>query len=259
LGIRDALIFGFGAVVIGLIGGLVLGFINWIAYFIRSRGKDSGTLILYYTLIYSAIIGFVTSLFTFLIFGFGAVIIGLIVGILLGFIVGLLSFIISRLKRSDEQIDFYTLVHSVTMGSLIIFSIFPGVILFILSITIHGREYWLVMLFIGILSVPIFTRGISNVISREFSLRKIGKTIISHIPLCFAITIILYEVIGYLGFAPTERFVIHLGNDISVARLRLDTAPLASLAPGIAITWIVMSFLLLHVALQDYSPDFREF
>jgi ABC-type dipeptide/oligopeptide/nickel transport system permease subunit len=144
------------------------------------------------------------------------------------------------------------------MGSLIIFSIFPGIILFILSISIHGREYWLVMVVIGILSIPIFTRAISTVISREFSLRKIGKTIISHIPLGFAIAIILYEVIGYLGFAPADRFVIHLGVNISDARLRLDTRPLASFAPGIAITWVVMSFFLLHIALKEYGPDFRD-
>lgn len=257
-GIRDALVFGFGAVIIGLIGGLVLGFINWIAYFIKSRVKDSGMLILYYTLIYSVIIGFVISLFTFLIFGFTAVLIGLIVGIIFGFIVGILSFIISHLKPYDEQIDFYTLVHSVTMGSMIIFSIFPGVILFIISISIHGRDYWLVMLVIGILLIPIFTRAISNVTSREFNLNKIGKTIISHIPLGFAIAIILYEVIGYLGWAPSEISAIHLGNNIAVARTRLHTSPLASFSPGIAITCIIMSLLLLHIALQEYGPDFRE-
>ncbi|MFX0043109.1 MAG: hypothetical protein ACFE8L_09365 [Candidatus Hodarchaeota archaeon] len=258
-GIKDALLFGFGAVIIGLIGSLVLSFFNWIAYFIRSHVKDSSTLILYYTLIFCVIIGFVISFFTFLIFGFTAILIGLIVGIILGFIVGILFFIISHRKPSDEQIDSYQLVNNVTLGSLIIFSILPGFIIILLSISIHGREYWLVMLVIGILLIPIFARAIFNVISREFNLRKIGKKIISHIPLGFAIAIIIYEVIGYLGFGPMETIDIHLGNQISVARMRLYISPLASFAPGIAITWVVMSFFILNIALQDYSSDFREF
>ncbi|MFX0043107.1 MAG: ABC transporter permease subunit [Candidatus Hodarchaeota archaeon] len=313
-GIRDALVFGFGAVVIGLIGGSIFGVLSWISFFVRSRVKHSVALMIYYSLIYSAIIGFVITLFTFLIFGFTAIRIGLIGGPLVGFIVGILFFIISRVKRSDEQkviytlahsvilgsmitlfiflifgftdfligligglifgiiigisyfiiscvkcsdeqMDYYTLIHSVTMGSLIIFSIFPGVILLIISIFIHGNDYWLVMSIIGIFLTPIFTRAIPNVSSREFSINKIGKAIISYIPLGFAIAIILYEVIGYLGRAPIEIGVINLGGQISIARWRLHTLPLASFSPGIAITCIVISFLLLHIALQDNEPE----
>lgn len=58
-----------------------------------------------------------------------------------------------------------------------------------------------------------------------------------------------------MGFAPTDSFVINLGDHISDARWRLHTSPLASFSPGIAITCIVMTLFLLHIALQDNKPE----
>lgn len=231
-GIRDALIFGFGAVVIGLLGGLIFGIISRISFFIRPRIKHSVALVIYDCLIYSIIIGLVITFFTYLIFGFTAILIGLIGGLILGFIVGILSFIISRIKRSDEQINFYPLlysviigsmvalstflifgttafligligglifgfifeisyiiisrvkrsdepvnfrrlVHNVILGSMIIFSIFPGIIFILLSRIFLGDcqlntyffpyiysceyYYWVSLSVIGILLIPLFT------------------------------------------------------------------------------------------------------
>lgn len=210
-----------------------------------------------------------------LIFGFGAVLLGLLGGILFGFIKWISLFIKQRIKSSDEQLHLCRSTHRVTMGSVIIFSVFPGIIIVLLLNIILGDcqisyfetrgnlinckyYYWVSLSTIGILLIPIFTSAVCNAISGELNLNKIGKAIIIHIPLGFAIAILIYEIIGYLGFAPSEIYEIHLGYNILGARFHLDTSPLASFSPGIVISCIIISFFLLYIALQDYSSDFRE-
>ena len=181
-----------------------------------------------------------------IIVGFLAVLIGLIGGSIFGFIAG----------------KFNRLGYKLIMGLMIFFYIFPGIVLIILAIYIYGFFYWYEFSIIGILLIPNFTKVIANAMSGEINIHKISKAVIIHIPFNFAIAIIIYTAIGFLGVFPIE-YVLGLENEIiqlgSIVRmgLLLSEAPWASLWPGLTIFGIVLSFLLLHIGLQDYQPKIK--
>jgi len=184
-----------------------------------------------------------------IILGFEAVLIGLIGGSIFGFIAG----------------KFNRWGYKLIMGLMIFFYIFPGIVLFMLLIYIYGPFYEMIMIMttIGILLIPSFTRVIANAISGEINIHKISKAVMSHIPLNFAIAIIIYTAIGFLGLIPLEFVLglenqtIQLGSIVSMGGQLLSEAPWASLWPGLTIFGIVLSFLLLHIGLQDYQPKIR--
>jgi len=99
-----------------------------------------------------------------LIFGFGAVLIGLIGGLIFGPLA-------SKYKR---------VVHTLTMSVMLIFYILPGILLVMFLTTILERTFGLLMFTIGFLLIPSFTRIIANA---EFRPIPIGKKIISYVPL----------------------------------------------------------------------------
>ncbi len=180
-----------------------------------------------------------------IILGFEAVLIGLIGGSIFGFIAG----------------KFNRWGYKLIMGLMIFFYIFPGIVLLMLLIYIYGPFYEMIMIMptIGILLIPSFTRVIANAMSGEINIHKISKAVTSHIPLNFAIAIIIYTAIGFLGLISLESVLglenqtIQLGSIVRMGVL-LSEAPWASLWPGFAIFGIVLSFLLLHIGLQDYQP-----
>ena len=176
-------------------------------------------------------------------FGFMAVLIGLIGGTILGYIAG----------------KFNRRAHKTMAGLIIIFYIIPGLILVVLFIRmggyqdeLYGVDYWVSLLVVGILLVPSFTQIMVNAMSRDININKIGKTVIIHVPLYAAFAIIIYVSIGFLlGYIHS----LNLGEAISEARLHLYDAPSASLWFGSAIFFTVMSLLLFHVVLQDHRPE----
>ncbi len=182
-----------------------------------------------------------------IILGFGAVLIGLIGGSIFGFIAG----------------KFNRWGYKLIMGLMVFFYIFPGILLLIILISIYGPFYRDGLLVIGIFLIPNFTRVIAKAISGEINIHKISKAVISHIPLNFAIAIIIYTAIGFLGLFPMwsvlglENQPIQLGSVVRMGGIFLSEAPWASLWPGLTIFGIILSFLFLHVGLQDYQPKIR--
>lgn len=175
-----------------------------------------------------------------LIIGLGAVLIGLIGGTISGLIAG----------------KFNRWGYKIIMGLMIFFYIFPGFILVIFSTSNYGPLSWRffgfsIFFIFGMILIPNFTRAIANAISGEISINKIGKAVISQIPLNIAIAIIIYITIGFLGFAdPTTT---QLGFIVYTGGLSLSNAPWAGLWPGITIFGLVLSFFILHLGLKDFE------
>ncbi|MHA2390977.1 MAG: ABC transporter permease subunit [Promethearchaeota archaeon] len=173
-----------------------------------------------------------------IILGVGAIIIGLIGGVNLGFVAG-------KFRRWG---------YKPIMALMILFYIFPSFLFVILLLSIFGPNYVITLLTIGFLLIPLFTRATANAMTGEFNRKtigKIGKSLISYIPLAIVLAIILYNVIGYLGFADNR--LIQLGRDISVARQNPYDAPWAWFWPGLAIFLISLSFIIFHLGLKGYA------
>ena len=182
-----------------------------------------------------------------LILSFGAVLIGLIGGSIFGFIAG----------------KFNRWGYKLIMGLMVLFYIIPVIFLFIMIISIYGPFYWYGLLVIGFFLIPNFTRVIANAMSGEINIHKISKAVIIQIPLNFAIAIIIYTAIGFLGLYPLysvlelENQPIQLGSVVRMGGIFLSEAPWASLWPGLTIFGIILSFLLLYIGLQDYQSKRR--
>lgn len=176
---------------------------------------------------------------TSMVVGFGAVIIGMIIGGHFGIFTGIL-------KRKT---------YKYVMGFMILFFIFPGLVFVMLILAIYGVSFLLSLIMIGIFLIPNFTRVVANAISEGISIKRIIKQVLSHIPLNFAIAIMIFEALGFLGFGDIS--MIELGKSINSARINLYDAPWATLWPGLAIFGLVLSFLVLHVGLQGYDPNLR--
>ncbi|MFW9875867.1 MAG: hypothetical protein ACFFG0_22420 [Candidatus Thorarchaeota archaeon] len=134
-----------------------------------------------------------------IIFGFVAVLIGLIGGVGLGILVG-------RFTRWD---------YKPIMGLMIIFYVLPTFLIVILLSVPFGLGIYNIMGVVGITLIPNFTRAVANAIAGKFNVHKMGKAVIIQIPLNAALAILIYNSIGFLGFEPL--FIIHLGNDIMEA------------------------------------------
>ncbi len=186
---------------------------------------------------YDVAAGIVYSIPTSLTFGGIAVIIGLGGGILFGYLAG----------------RFNWKIYTVIMAGMIFFYILPAIIIVIL---VHETTYdptsSRVVLTVGTLLIPSFTRIIANHVSRKLEPNYLFKNVVCYIPLHFGISILIFESLGYLGFFnPT---IPTLGNLINFARTNLYSAPWASLFPGITIFGMTLSFFLLYIGLQDYGP-----
>ncbi|MCK4382323.1 MAG: hypothetical protein KAW66_03435 [Candidatus Lokiarchaeota archaeon] len=169
-----------------------------------------------------------------LIFGFGAVLVGLIGG----FIFGLLA---SKFNR---------VVHSIIMSFMLIFYVLPGILLvmFFTRISVGGATFGLLMFTIGFLLIPSFTRIIANT---EFRIVPIGKKIISYVPLFAGFAIIFYMALGFLGFNDPQ--TIQLGQLVSLGRQNMYDAPWASFWPGVIAFILLISLFVLHEGLVKSS------
>ncbi|MFX1326489.1 MAG: ABC transporter permease subunit, partial [Promethearchaeota archaeon] len=166
--------------------------------------------------------------------GLNMVLIGLIGGIPLGYVAG-------RYKSK---------VHKPIMGSLILFYIFPGLVLSILTIAIYGHLHEVIMMITGILIIPNIARGISNEIYQNKDIQKLSIGLIKLIPFNFAVSLLIFHSLGFLGF--NQSVVISLGNDINMARENPYEAPWANFWPNLASFAIIFSFLILHIGLQNF-------
>ena len=170
-----------------------------------------------------------------LIAGLSMVLIGLSGSIPLGYIAG-------KYKRWG---------YKPIMGSMILFYILPGFVLATLTIAIYGPFRENILVIIGILLIPNIARVIANRVSQKINIHRLGIAVIKLIPFNFAIALLIFHSLGFLGF--NQSITISLGNEINVARENPYDAPWASFWPGLTIFGIVFSFLILHIGLQDFG------
>jgi len=169
-----------------------------------------------------------------LIFGFGAVLIGLIGGSIFGPLA-------SKFNRVG---------HTITMSFMLIFYVLPGIVL-VIFFAVISYPVGLLMFTTGFLLIPSFTRIIANA---EFRPVTIGKKIISYVPLFAGFAILLYVSLGFLGFSSWR--TIQLGNLISISRERLwdiTHFPHATFWPGLIAFLIVIGLFVLHEGLAKSS------
>ena len=138
---------------------------------------------------------------------------------------------------------------------MIIPFIIPALILLLLIINIFKFEFWylLLILTIGIILIPNFTRVIANAISKQNDLKKISKAAISYIPLNIALAILIYVSIGFLGFSKMGGYRLPQLSFYTIeARIQLYNGNLWFVFwPGLAIFIIVLGFFFLHEGLKD--------
>ncbi len=168
----------------------------------------------------------------YVLFGAGAVVIGLIGGLIFGLLA-------SKFNRK---------VHTIIMSISLIFYILPGILLVLLSTMAFGNLFEVIIFTIGLLLIPSFTRIIANT---EFRIVPIGKKIISYMPLFAAFAILLYASLGFLGYDNYQ--IISLGGLVSDARLHLYDAPWASFFPSATIFFMVIGLFILHEGLAKQS------
>jgi len=168
------------------------------------------------------------------IFGLGAVVIGLIGGLIFGPLA-------SKFKRVG---------HTITMSVMLIFYVLPGIllVLFLTAISPGGATFGLLMSTIGLLLIPGFTRIIAN---SEFRPIPIVKKIISYMPLFAGFAILFYLSLGFLGF--DDPHTIQLGGLVNEARMYLYDAPWASFWPGFIAFILLTSLFVLHEGLAKSS------
>jgi peptide/nickel transport system permease protein len=165
------------------------------------------------------------------IFGIIVVLIGLAGGSIFGFLAG----------------RFHRYVYSGIIGPMIIFFLFPGVLLMMLIAIFFGFNYLTIMLLVGILLIPIFTRIIANAIRRENNYFNITKAIIKYIPLEMAFAILLYQTLGFVGFGDPQLPQLGVTLNWSMASLSYW----ALIWPGIFLLLISLGLILLHEGLQS--------
>ena len=179
-----------------------------------------------------------------MVFGFMAILIGMAGGVPLGYLAG-------RFRKWGYR---------VIMAYMIFIYVIPVFLYAILIGNTFGMYYFFTLQIIGLFLIPNFTRAIANLISGNFrtDIHRIGKTLLSHIPLNFAIAVSIYTAIGYLGFSSFQIYQ-QLGNLTNIARPYLYGAPLASFWPGMAIFGIILTFLLFYLAFQNHGQLSKTF
>jgi len=169
-----------------------------------------------------------------LIFGAGAVLVGLIGGLAFGLLA-------SKFTRKLP-----TIINSVTL----VFYVFPGLVLLMVFASILGPYAGLYALITGLLLIPSFTRIIGNT---EFRVVPITKKVVSYLPLFAGFAILLYATIAFLGYGDAR--TITLGNIIAKGRYHLYDAPWATFWPGFAIFLFLISLFVLHEGLAKSSSS----
>jgi ABC-type dipeptide/oligopeptide/nickel transport system permease component/ABC-type dipeptide/oligopeptide/nickel transport system permease subunit len=248
-GIRDAVILGVGTILIGFGGSILFGALVWISNYIKSHIKGRILLTLFGMLIYGISIGLIIFLFMFPVFGIPSIIFSIIIGLIVGIVIGLIFLITSYVKSSNDSAIFNTKVESTILGLMILFYIFPGIIFLLLFIQILGSQYWVILYYLGIFSIPGFTFTITKAMSRKRYYKKLIKSIIIYIPLGIAFTLIIYFAIGFLGFLGFTSS-LNLGITFGIGRANPYGAPWAWIWPGITIFGMLFSLLLLHIGLK---------
>ena len=165
-------------------------------------------------------------------FGIIVVLIGLGGGSLFGFFAG----------------KFHRYVYNGVIGPMILFFLFPSVLILALVAVVPFSDYQTITVVIGILTIPIFTRIIANAIRREKNYIEIAKSIIKSIPLEVMYAMLLYQALGFIGFA--DPLSPQLGITLNWGMGHLISGIWATFWPGLYIFIISLSLVFLHEGLQ---------
>ena len=199
-----------------------------------------------------------------LMIGIVAVAVGLSVGLVLGSIAGYLGGI----------------VDGVLMRIMDIMLAIPGFLMAIGIVALMGPGIWQIMVAIGVVNIPIFTRLLrgSVLAQREndfvLAARAVGATrrriLVSHIlpnavspvivqgTLAMATAIIDAAGLGFLGLGPQDPATPEWGTMLTGTVRYLQTAPHLALIPGAAIVVSVLGFNLIGDALREaLDPKLR--
>lgn len=169
-----------------------------------------------------------------LVFGLASVIIGMIGGVNFGFVAG-------RFRRWGYKF---------IMAFMILFYVFPSILFVMLLLRIF-ETYFMAIISIGFMLIPLFTYVTTNAMPEEITkevIYKIARSLITFIPLAIAISVLLYNSVAYLGFIQEVRTI--LGNDMNIAKQNPYEAPWAYFWPGLILSIIVFSFFMLHLGLK---------
>ena len=199
-----------------------------------------------------------------LLIGVVSVTVGLSIGLLLGALAGYLGGI----------------VDTVIMRAMDIMLSIPGLLLAIGLVALLGPGIWQIMIAVGIVNVPIFTRLLrgSVLAQREndfvLAARSVGvpkRTILgSHIlpnsispvivqgTLALATAIIDVAGLGFLGLGPQDPSTPEWGTMLTDTVRYLQTAPHLAIFPGVAIVLSVLGFNLIGDGLREaLDPKLR--
>jgi len=172
------------------------------------------------------------------------------------------------------------IVDTVIMRAMDIMLSIPGLLLAIGIVALLGPGIWQIMIAVGIVNVPIFTRLLrgSVIAQREndfvLAARSVGvprRTILaSHIlpnsispvivqgTLALATAIIDVAGLGFLGLGPQDPSTPEWGTMLTGTVRFLQTAPHLAIFPGIAIVISVLGFNLIGDGLREaLDPKLR--
>ncbi len=191
-----------------------------------------------------------------LLFGLGAITIGILGGI----VFGLISSTHRYLNRVIEAIMILIFIIPSLIIVFIIYSISFGSnaipLDFIwIGVYIFFTDYiWLLMCIIGFLLIPFFTRIVANIPLNKTNFIISLKKLLIYIPLILGYTIIFYECIGFMGF--TNGFAgIQLGTQVAQSSIIPPNTPWPTIWLGICITFIGFGFISLHYGLSNSFMD----
>ncbi len=199
-----------------------------------------------------------------LLIGLVSVTVGLSIGLVLGAVAGYLGGIVDTL----------------IMRAMDIMLSIPGLLLAIGLVALLGPGIWQIMIAVGIVNVPIFTRLLrgSVIAQREndfvLAARSVGvprRTILaSHIlpnaispvivqgTLALATAIIDVAGLGFLGLGPQDPSTPEWGTMLTGTVRFLQTAPHLAIFPGVAIVISVLGFNLIGDGLREaLDPKLR--
>lgn len=147
------------------------------------------------------------------------------IGLLGGLLIGIPMSLLNRRFRIKMSVEI----------SLIFLFIYPMIMTVII----------IPMIGLGLLLIPFFTLIIAKT---RFNGFNIMKKVIPYIPLFFGFIMLVQLGTGFLGFS--NPFFITLGNEMSIAREFLYSAPWATFFPGLFSFLLVFGFFLLYLGLQ---------
>jgi peptide/nickel transport system permease protein len=199
-----------------------------------------------------------------LLIGIVSVTVGLSIGVLLGAVAGYVGGIVDTL----------------IMRAMDIMLSIPGLLLAIGLVALLGPGIWQIMIAVGVVNVPIFTRLLrgSVLAQREndfvLAARSVGvprrKILASHIlpnavspvivqgTLALATAIIDVAGLGFLGLGPQDPSTPEWGTMLTGTVRFLQTAPHLAIFPGVAIVLSVLGFNLIGDGLREaLDPKLR--